>query len=167
MPGVAQRTGATLYYIEMIEAPRGAVPVLSLMPTPGDVDIVLAAEFMEAGRAMLRGLVTPDRTLLIASTHRSLAVAEKESPGERIGESNVGGGGGAVRRTGGSSPSTWKRWPKQAGSVISASLFGALAGSRALPFARGDFEAVIRQGGKGIEAESCGRSRLPSSAPRK
>ena len=74
VPGVAQRTGATIYYIEMLPPQDGRAPVLSLMPTPGDVDIVIAAEFMEAGRSMLRGLVTPDRTTLIASTHRSLSL---------------------------------------------------------------------------------------------
>ena len=78
VPGVAQRTGATIYYIEMLPAAAKA-PVLALMPTPGDVDIVMAAEFMEAGRSILRGLVTPDRTTLIASTHRAFAVAEKEN----------------------------------------------------------------------------------------
>src|SRR3977135_92000 len=61
VPGVAQRTGATIYYIEMLPSQDGRVPGLSLMPTPGDVDVVMAAEFMEAGRSMLRGLVTPDR----------------------------------------------------------------------------------------------------------
>ena len=49
VPGVAQRTGATLYYIEMLP-PRGDIaPVLALMPTPGDVDVVIASELMEAG----------------------------------------------------------------------------------------------------------------------
>ena len=47
------------------------------MPLPGDVDIVLASELMEAGRAVQRGLVTPDRTTLIASTHRVYSIAEK------------------------------------------------------------------------------------------
>ena len=78
VPGVAQRTGATIYYIEMI-APDASKPerhpVLSLMPAPGKVDIVIGAELMEAGRAILRGLVSPDRTLLIGSSHRSLAAA--------------------------------------------------------------------------------------------
>src|SRR5215207_7848341 len=83
VPGVAQRTGATIYYIEMV--PEGVgTPVLSLMPTPGDVDVVLAAELMEAGRAMKRGFVTPDRTTLIASTHRTLAVSEKVVPGTGV-----------------------------------------------------------------------------------
>ena len=61
----------------------GKTPILSLMPTPGDVDVVIAAELMEAGRSILRGLVTPDRTTLIASTHRAFAVSEKETPGRR------------------------------------------------------------------------------------
>ncbi|MEM7567483.1 MAG: indolepyruvate oxidoreductase subunit beta family protein, partial [Pseudomonadota bacterium] len=38
------------------------------------------------------------------------------------------------------------------GSVISASLFGALAGSGALPFPREAFEETIRRSGKGVEA---------------
>src|SRR5512145_878791 len=56
VPGVAQRTGATIYYIEMIQAQTDngahpAYPVLALMPTPGDVDIVIGAELMEGGRS--------------------------------------------------------------------------------------------------------------------
>ena len=74
VPGVAQRTGATIYYVELFpEAAAkvaGAAPVLAMMPMPGDVDIVLASELMEAGRAVQRGLVTRERTTLIASTHR-------------------------------------------------------------------------------------------------
>ena len=46
VPGVAQRTGATIYYVEMIRARSGREPILSLMPVPGDVDVVLAAEMM-------------------------------------------------------------------------------------------------------------------------
>jgi hypothetical protein len=68
VPGVAQRTGATIYYVELFPeaAARadGGQPVLALMPLPGDVDLVLASELMEAGRAVQRGLVTPDRTTL-------------------------------------------------------------------------------------------------------
>ena len=83
VPGVAQRTGATIYYVEMLPATDQA-PVLALMPMPGDVDIVVAAEIMEAGRTVTRGIVTPDRTTLIASTHRMYAVAEKIVPGDGI-----------------------------------------------------------------------------------
>src|SRR5258708_10486250 len=82
VPGVAQRTGATVYYVETIKSDdSGRRPVLSLMPVPGEVDIVIGAELMEAGRAMQRGLGSPGRTPLIASSHRAYAVSEKVVPG--------------------------------------------------------------------------------------
>ncbi|KAA1182418.1 indolepyruvate oxidoreductase subunit beta family protein [Rhizobium tropici] len=150
VPGVAQRTGATIYYIEMLPARDGHEPIFSLMPTPGDVDVVMAAELMEAGRSVLRGLVTPDKTLLIASTHRSFAVAEKEKPGDGIGNAEV-----VVDATDFAAKRTiafdMETMAVRNGSVISASMFGALAGSGALPFGKQAFEAMIRAGGKGIE----------------
>src|SRR5512133_2016451 len=86
VPGVAQRTGATIYYVELYpggDAERdGADPVLALMPLPGDVDVVLASELMECGRAVQRGLVTADRTTLIASTHRVYSITEKTALGD-------------------------------------------------------------------------------------
>ena len=87
VPGVAQRTGATAYYVEMATAPAGdATPVFALFPNPGMVDLMIASELMEAGRAMERGFVTPDRTTLIASTHRIYAIAEKSSPSDGKGK---------------------------------------------------------------------------------
>jgi indolepyruvate ferredoxin oxidoreductase beta subunit len=151
VPGVAQRTGATIYYLEMLPARDGHAPIFSLMPTPGDVDIVLAAELMEAGRSVLRGLVTPDRTTLIASTHRSFAVGEKEKPGDGTANPVVvtDATDFAAKRT---IAFDMETLATKNGSVISASMFGALAGSGALPFGKPAFEAVIRSGGKGIEA---------------
>ncbi len=148
--GVAQRTGATVYYVEM--APMtGGVPVFSLMPSAGDVDIMITAEMMEAGRAIIRGFVTPDRTTLITSTHRALAVSEKMVPGDGI--ANVGevmaAAEIAARRL---ISADFDALALGAGSVISASLFGALAGAEVLPFPRTAFEAAIRKGGKGAEA---------------
>ena len=85
VPGVAQRTGATIYYIELFPKrhaeERQQDPVLALMPVPGDVDIVLASEIMEAGRAIDRGFVT-DKTTLIASSHRVYAIDEKIGMGD-------------------------------------------------------------------------------------
>lgn len=146
--GVAQRTGATVYYVEMAPAAGGA-PVFSLMPAPGDVDIMIAAEMMEAGRAILRGFVTPDRTVLIASTHRALAVSEKMVPGDGIASSAevMAAAEIAARRV---IAADFDALAIGNGSVISASLFGALAGSGALPFPREAFEAAIRAGGKGV-----------------
>jgi indolepyruvate ferredoxin oxidoreductase beta subunit len=138
VPGVAQRTGATIYYIEMLPPKDGHAPVLALMPTPGDVDVVIAAELMEAGRSILRGLVTPDRTLLITSTHRAYAVAEKEKPGEAIADPQAvnAAAGIAARRVIAFDKDEVAR---EEGTVISAPMFGALAGSGALPFDRASF----------------------------
>ncbi|WP_281262085.1 indolepyruvate oxidoreductase subunit beta family protein [Azospirillum thermophilum] len=151
VPGVAQRTGATIYYVEMIRARPDARPVLALSPVPGDVDVVLAAEWMEGGRAMLRGFVTPEKTTFIASTHRSFAVGEKEKPGDGIGDPAVvsEATGVAARRTIAFDMATLA---EKNGSVISAAMFGALAGSGALPFPREAFEQAIRAGGVGVEA---------------
>ncbi|HHR6446800.1 TPA: indolepyruvate oxidoreductase subunit beta family protein, partial [Providencia alcalifaciens] len=85
VPGVAQRTGATIYYVELFpgaDNPQTPSPVLALMPMPGDVDVVLASELMEAGRAVQRGFVTTERTTLISSTHRVYSIAEKSAMGD-------------------------------------------------------------------------------------
>ena len=148
--GVAQRTGATIYYIEMAPAgPRS--PIFALMPAAGDVDIMVTAEMMEAGRAIMRGFVTPDRTTLITSTHRALAVSEKMVPGDGIASSAevVAAAEIAARRL---IMADFDALAVQQGSVISASLFGALAASGCLPFPVTAFEAAITTGGKGAEA---------------
>jgi indolepyruvate ferredoxin oxidoreductase, beta subunit len=151
VPGVAQRTGATIYYVEMIPArPGAAYPVLSLMPVPGDVDVVIGAELMEAGRAIQRGLVAPDKTTLIASSHRSFAIQEKFVPSDGIADS------AKVYEAAGAAAKRFVAFDMAAiadstGSAISAVLFGALAASHTLPFSREAFEATIRAAGIGIE----------------
>lgn len=153
--GVAQRTGATIYYIELV--PRsdlpsdGRLPVLAQMPVPGEVDIVIASELMEAGRAVQRGLVTPARTTMIASSHRTYAPDEKTVPGSGVADSVT------VLEVIRAQARRFVHGDMQAlavaqGSVISASLFGALAGSDALPFAQEAFEATVRRAGVGVEA---------------
>ena len=86
IPGVAQRTGATTYHIELVPSPAGKSdkrrPILALAPGVGDVDLVVASELMEAGRAIAGGFVTPDRTTTIASTSRSYLVVEKMAMGD-------------------------------------------------------------------------------------
>jgi indolepyruvate ferredoxin oxidoreductase beta subunit len=154
VPGVAQRTGATIYYVELFpeEAVRkaGREPVLALMPVPGDVDVVIAAELMEAGRAVTRGFVTKDRTTVIASTHRDYAIGEKMALGDGLLDHNK------VIEAGEEAAKKFVYFDMQAladkhHSVISATLFGALAGSGALPFSREAFEESIRRGGVGVE----------------
>lgn len=148
--GVAQRTGATIYYTEMART-GSRQPVFALSPGEGDVDILIAAELMEAGRAIMRGFVTPDRTTLIASSHRVLAVSEKSVPGDGIASSsNVHS---AARDTAARFIAfDMERLAVDNGSVISAVLFGALAGSNCLPFPRKAYEDAIRSGRTGVEA---------------
>src|SRR5579859_2858759 len=151
VPGVAQRTGATIYYVEMMPPLEGRKPILSLMPTPGDVDVVMASEFMEAGRSILRGIVTPERTTLIASNHRSFAIGEKIAAGNGIADNN------AVTAAIGVTAKKEIIFDMDAlavenGSVISAAMFGALAGAGVLPFSRDSYLDVIRAGGRGAEA---------------
>jgi len=154
VPGVAQRTGATIYYVELYplaqaEADR-ARPVLALMPLPGDVDVVLASELMEAGRAVQRGLVTRDRTTLIASTHRVYSIAEKSAMGDgRVDAKElVAHAQRAAKRF---IRFDMAEAAESSGSVISAVLFGALAGAGVLPFSRAQFEATIERGGVGVK----------------
>jgi indolepyruvate ferredoxin oxidoreductase beta subunit len=151
VPGVAQRTGATIYYVELLLDGGGqGLPVMALMPLPGDVDIVIASELMEAARAVQRGLVTPERTTLVASTHRVYAIAEKTAMGDGRADSAAllaSARGAAARFIG----FDMAQAAEDAGSVISAVLFGALAGTGALPFSRAQFEATIERGGVGVK----------------
>ncbi|MHA3916620.1 indolepyruvate oxidoreductase subunit beta family protein [Halovulum sp. GXIMD14793] len=147
--GVAQRTGATIYYVEMAPS-SGRQPIFSLAPAGGDVDVLIAAELIEAGRAIMRGFVTPDRTTLIASTHRALAVSEKMVPGDGIAEPDD------VMEAARLMSDRLIALDMEAlavenSSAISATLFGALAASDALPFPRAAFEDAIRSAGKGVE----------------
>jgi indolepyruvate ferredoxin oxidoreductase beta subunit len=148
--GVAQRTGATIYYIELVEPTPGRIPVLALMPIPGQVDVLIAAEIMEAGRAVERGFITPDRTTVIASNHRIYAVTEKIAPGD--GTADTPKVLEIVRQQAKRAViDDMQQLAASHGSLISASLFGALAGSGVLPFELADFEAVIERSGVSVK----------------
>ena len=86
IPGVAQRTGATVYYLEIYPVPqnqlKGKRPILGIYPGIGDIDIMISSEFAEVGRAIANGFITPDRTTLIASSHRVFAINEKSDPAD-------------------------------------------------------------------------------------
>ncbi len=152
VPGVAQRTGATIYYLEMFplgEVPAGTQPVLGLNPVPGEVDIVVASELMEAGRALQRGLVTPERTTLVASTHRVYSMTERTAVGDgRVDAQKIlDGARVAARHFVGAD---FGALAEKTGSLISPVLYGALAACGALPFTREQFEETIRAGGVGV-----------------
>ena len=152
VPGVAQRTGSTVYYVELARSGiDGRLPVMAQMPLPGDVDIVIASELMETGRAMLRGFVSAERTTLIGSTSRTYAISEKSAMGDGRGngERIVEAAQQRARRFVGFD---MEAATGRSGSVISAVMFGALAGSDALPFSRESFEDAIRDSGIAVDS---------------
>jgi len=150
IPGVAQRTGATTYYLEVMPTPASTTSVLALNPAIGEVDVALATELLEAGRMIFNGFVTPDRTTLIASTHRVLAIGERSAMGD--GSFDVGRLLRAVKeRSKEQILFDMDQAAEESGGVINAVLLGALAGSGRLPIPDTAFEAAIRHAGKSVD----------------
>ncbi len=142
VPGVAQRTGATSYYLELQPADAPG-QVLGLHPTPGRIDIVIASELVEAGRAMLRGFVTKDRTRLIASTHRVFTISERSAPDDgRVDDGKVRSVAGTLARE--TLLFDAEALARAQGSRTNAVLLGALAGSGGVPISAAAFEAVLK-----------------------
>ena len=188
VPGVAQRTGATTYYLEIGPrsgegagkpegdggAPNGGASatrntsndakprdpasraqVMALLPTPGNVDLLVASELLEAGRAAQNGMITPDRTTVIASTHRMFAIAEKSAMGDgRFNDERVRR---AVRELSRRHVLTdLGKVAERAGTVLSSVLLGAIAGSGALPISRERLRGAIERAGIAVEANQRG-----------
>lgn len=159
IPGVAQRTGATTYYIEMYPetAARdaGAEPVMALTPGPGEVDVLLASEIMEAGRMIQRGFISPRRSTVITSSHRIWAITEKGAMGDgRVGTGPVIEAARQMSKH--LIEFDMAALAKATGSMINAVLLGALAASETLPFPRDVYEDAIRAGGIAVEANLAG-----------
>ncbi len=155
IPGVAQRTGATTYYVEIFPTKLASLgarrPVLALTPNPGNIDMMVASELIEAGRAMQNGYVSPARTTLIASTHRVYATSEKMQMGDgRFDDSRIVRAAGRLARK--AVLFDMSRAAQASGSVINAVLFGAMVGSGGFPLARAACEAAIRGSGKAVDA---------------
>lgn len=152
-PGVSQRTGATTYYLEITTGagPDAVPPVLGLMPMPGRVDVLVCAELLEAARMLERGMCTPTRTTIVASTHRVFTTREKMSGGDgRYDDARIIEAAHALARRAVLFDMEAVRTRHRA--AISAVLFGALAGSGALPVTRVACEEAIRDAGKGVAA---------------
>ena len=157
--GVAQRTGATVYCVEIFPIDRaeaiGREPVFTPYPVPGDVDLVIVGEMAETGRAIQKGFVTPNITTLIASSHRIYSVHEKEALGDGIFDQ------APVARVAEKAAKKFICFDMAAladksGSVISSVLLGAVAGAGALPFDRDAYETTIRDAGRAVEANLTG-----------
>ena len=161
IPGVAQRTGATTYYVEVYPEPAatlgGRRPILGLYPTPGQVDVVVASELLEAGRLLQAGFVT-QQTTLITSTSRTLTTAEKIALGdgrfssERLLDT-------ARQHACRLCAFDMDVLARDAGTVVSSVMLGAIAGSRALPMPRAAYEDVVRAAGVGVEGSLRGFAR--------
>jgi len=149
IPGVAQRTGATTYYVEVFPLPiaglGGRRPVFSLSPVPGALDALISSELLETARQIGNGMSSPERTLVISSSSRTFTTAERMQPGDGRAdadrlldvlkafsrEHHVFDMGAAAR---------------EAGTIVSAVMLGAIAGSGLFPFPREAYERVVRGG---------------------
>jgi len=159
IPGVAQRTGATTYYVEIFPTPTKELgprqPILALSPSIGEVDLMVASEFLEAGRAIAGGFVTPDRTTLIASTHRVFTTDEKiEMADGRVDLGRLFKA--AKEQSARAILFDAEQCARDNRSVLNAVLLGAVAGCGALPIEPADFEAGIAAEGKAVESNLAG-----------
>jgi indolepyruvate ferredoxin oxidoreductase beta subunit len=155
IPGVAQRTGATTYYVEILPTKiadlNGKRPVLALTPGVGDIDIAVASELLESGRTVANGFVTPSRTHVISSLSRFYAMDEKIAMGDgRFDQDRL------IKIINEHAKDAllvdMDALAKQSGSIINAVMLGAIAGCGRLPLAREQFEAAIREDGKAVDS---------------
>lgn len=151
IPGVAQRTGSTTYYVEMMRAPEGRRPILALTPGIGDIDLFVASELLEASRAVAAGYVTPARTAVIASRHRHYVINEKVAMGDgRLSAERLAATVGANARS--CTLVDMDALARRGGAMINAVMLGLIAGSGLLPIPADAFERAIEEEGKGIDA---------------
>jgi indolepyruvate ferredoxin oxidoreductase beta subunit len=155
IPGVAQRTGATTYYIEILPVPSrelgGRRPVLALTPGVGDIDVAVASELLEAGRTVANGFVTRERTHVIGSLSRFYAMDEKIAMGDgRFDQDKL------TRIIKDNAKDTllidMDALARQSGSIINAVMLGAIAGCGRLPLKREQYEVAVRDDGKSVDS---------------
>jgi indolepyruvate ferredoxin oxidoreductase, beta subunit len=157
IPGVAQRTGATTYYIEVFPIPlaqlAGRKPVFSLNPVPGALDAIVSSELLETTRQIGNGMSSPDRTTVITSSSRSLTTQERMQLAD--GRADSGELLGVVQAfSRAHHVFDMAAVARQAGTVVSAVMLGAVAGSGLFPFRREHYEQVVRSGGGAAAAAS-------------
>ena len=151
IPGVAQRTGATTYYLEMARDPAPApAPLFSLYPDEDGVDLLVALEPLEAARALSLGLVTR-RTTVITGARRIFSTAEKMVAGDGAIKSDdllapLEAAAGKVIAL---DPDAGQEKPARPGNAV---FLGAVAASGQLPLDDGAYRQAIAQKGVAIEA---------------
>ena len=155
IPGVAQRTGATTYYVELYPRTYAEIgdrqPVFGLYPNPGGIDIMLATELVEIARACQNGFVTPDRTLLIGSTRRFYAIPEKTAMGDgRLDTTKLMKAALTLPQRGVLFDHEKLKGPRYS---LNAMMFGIICGSGKLPgIAEEHYRAAIAASGIAVEA---------------
>ncbi|MDO7680559.1 MAG: indolepyruvate oxidoreductase subunit beta family protein, partial [Burkholderiaceae bacterium] len=158
VPGVAQKTGATSYYLEWTETPIGSdqtAPTFALSPVPARVDVVIASEGLEAARMMERGFVTPEKTCLIASTSRVYTTAEKMHMEDgRFDDDLINTLTKTLAKK--SILMDMEALRQEHKTAVSAVMFGALCGADVLGWSIEACEAVIKASGKGVQASLAG-----------
>ncbi|MET3514806.1 indolepyruvate ferredoxin oxidoreductase beta subunit [Pseudacidovorax sp. 1753] len=152
VPGVAQRTGATTYYVEVFPVPlaqlQGRQPVFSLVPAPGALDVIVSSELLETTRQIANGMADPTRTQVITSSSRSLTTAERMALGD--GRADAAQLLEVVRRfSRAHQVLDMAAMARECGTVISSIMYGAIAGSGVLPWPRAAFEAAIHDPASG------------------
>jgi len=155
IPGVAQRTGSTTYYVELYTERGGEEPAFSLYPVPGALDVLVAPEFMEVGRMIELGFVSPSRTTVICSTHRLLSIHEKIATGRAIYPQE------GLRRAAEVAAQRLIAFDALAvaranATEANAVLLGALAGSGALPISEASFRKAIEAKGVAVKSNLAG-----------
>ncbi len=159
VPGVAQRTGATTYFFEMLPLPlaelHGRRPVFSLNAIPGALDVVVSSELLESARCASNGLPSPERTVFISSTARTLTTNERSVPGDgRLDSAALISLLQSVSRE--HHLLDMQQIAREQGTVVSAVMFGALAASGVLPLDKAVCLHVIEQSGRGAAASQRG-----------
>ncbi len=155
IPGVAQRTGATTYYLEIYPIQRtelaGRMPVLGLNPLPGRLDALVSSELLETARQIANGLASNDRTCVISSSSRTLTTAEKMVMGD--GRQDDGALMGVIAENSlRHHVLDMARICQETGTLVSAVMLGAIAASGLLPFSRAHYESVLA--GKSASAKA-------------
>ena len=147
IPGVAQRTGATTYYLEFSPVPASALggrrPVFGLNPLPGRLDLLVSSELLETARQISNGLASSAHTRVITSSSRTLTTAEKMQMGD--GRQDDAALLSLVRQHSQQHHVLdMAQLTRQAGTVVSAVMLGCIAASGVLPFGRAVFEDAVR-----------------------
>ncbi len=150
IPGVAQRTGSTTYYLEFDprrESERAGAPlVFNLSPVPGALDALVSSELLETARQAGNGMLSAERTLVLSSSARTLTTLERMAPGDgRLDDQALMKLAAAFSRE--HHVLDMAGLARQHGTVVSAVMLGAIAGSGLLPFERRHFEDAVKAGG--------------------